>query len=50
LRGIMEELLTELMFIIPDDDQINEVIIDKDFVEGKRESILMRQHEEKKAA
>jgi ATP-dependent Clp protease ATP-binding subunit ClpX len=50
LRGIMEELLTELMFIIPDDDQINEVIIDKDFVEGKRESILMRHHEEKKAA
>jgi ATP-dependent Clp protease ATP-binding subunit ClpX len=49
LRGIMEEMLTELMFAIPDDEKIEQVIIDKDFAEGKREHIIIRTTEKKAA-
>lgn len=49
LRGIIEEMLTELMFMLPDDSTVNEVIIDKAFAEGKREHIALRKGEKKAA-
>lgn len=49
LRGIIEEMLTDLMFMIPDDSTVEEVIIDKAFAEGKREHITLRRGEKKAA-
>ena len=49
LRGIIEEMLTDLMFMLPDDSTVEEVIIDKAFAEGKREHITLRKGEKKAA-
>ena len=42
LRGIMEDLLTDLMFETPSDDSIEKIIITRDVVEGSAEPKLIR--------
>ena len=41
LRAIIENLLLEIMFEVPDNVNATEVIIDKDVVEGKKPPIII---------
>lgn len=44
LRNIMEEILLNLMFMIPSDDSIAKVIITPEVVEGKASAQIVRRH------
>ncbi|MBQ7985621.1 MAG: ATP-dependent Clp protease ATP-binding subunit ClpX, partial [Bacteroidales bacterium] len=35
LRGIMEEVMTDLMYSVPDDKQQNEIVITRDYAEKR---------------
>lgn len=49
LRSILESLLLETMFELPDNKDISEVILDEDVVLGKKKPIIMYTHEETKS-
>jgi ATP-dependent Clp protease ATP-binding subunit ClpX len=38
LRAILEELLQDLMYELPSDENVEKVVITKDFIEGKKEA------------
>ncbi len=42
LRGIIEEILTPLMFETPSDDSITKIVITKDVVSGNAEPVIAR--------
>ena len=42
LRSIMEDLLSDLMFALPDDKGLDRVIVTKEFAEGKALPVLIR--------
>ena len=44
LRNIMEDILLNLMFMIPSDDSIAKVIITPEVVEGKASAQIVRRH------
>ena len=50
LRGIIEELLLELQFELPDREDVAYVRISKEFVETKRKDLLIFEKEKKKLA
>jgi ATP-dependent Clp protease ATP-binding subunit ClpX len=45
LRSIMEKVLTDLMFSMPDDAKLNKVIVTRESVEGTAEPIIERAEE-----
>jgi ATP-dependent Clp protease ATP-binding subunit ClpX len=49
LRGIFENLMTDLMYEIPSQEDVVKVIITKDAVENGAEPILIRREKEKSA-
>ena len=49
LRAIMEEALMELMYEIPGTENVNEVIINGDVINGKAEAVLTNEPATKKA-
>lgn len=49
LRLIMENLMRELMFIVPSDETIKEIIVDKECVTQKKEPAIKRSHSNKTA-
>lgn len=48
LRGILENLLTDLMFTTPSDDSIEKIIINEDVVNGNDEAKIIRCKKSKK--
>ena len=40
LRGVLESVMTDIMFRIPSDETVNRVTITRDVVEGKSEPVL----------
>ena len=40
LRGVLESVMTDIMFRIPSDETVNRVTITRDVVEGKSEPLL----------
>ena len=49
LRSIMESVLTELMFSLPDDQKLEQCIVTRYSVEGKTQPVLIRSGEKKAA-
>jgi ATP-dependent Clp protease ATP-binding subunit ClpX len=49
LRGIMETMLTDIMFALPDDPNVEKVIVNRKFAEGDSDALVII-HSEKKAA
>ena len=50
LRGIMENLLTELMFETPSDNTIDRIVIDADVVNKKTKPLIERNNKKPKKA
>ena len=50
LRNIMEEILLNLMFVVPSDDSISKVIITPDVVEGSGTAKVLRRKQPLKKA
>lgn len=50
LRMIIEGLMRDLMYQVPSDDTIKEIVIDKEAVEGKKEPTVLRNSKNKKIA
>ncbi len=42
LRGIIESLMTDIMFEIPSEDKVKEVIITRQVVDGEAEPTIVR--------
>jgi ATP-dependent Clp protease ATP-binding subunit ClpX len=49
LRSIVEGLLLDTMFDIPTEDDIAEVVVDKDVVEGRKEPVRVHKGKEEAA-
>lgn len=49
LRSIMEMMMTDIMYAIPHEDDLEEVVINQSVVEGKRKPRLIRQKKAKEA-
>src|SRR5690606_4370844 len=50
LRSILESILLDTMFELPGFDGVDEVIIDKDVVEGRKEPVRVYAKKEKEGA
>ena len=50
LRSIMENLTLEIMYEIPDRDDIDEVVINRDVVLGKKKPVFKKTASKKDAA
>ncbi|HTB61990.1 MAG TPA: ATP-dependent Clp protease ATP-binding subunit ClpX [Opitutales bacterium] len=50
LRSIMEHIMLELMFTLPDQSEIEEIIINGAVIEGKKKPILRLRHETTESA
>jgi ATP-dependent Clp protease ATP-binding subunit ClpX len=50
LRSIVEGLLLDTMFDIPTEEDISEVVVDKDVVEGRKEPVRVHKGKEEAAA
>ncbi len=50
LRMIIEGLMRDLMYEVPSDDSIHEIVIDKEIVDGKKEPLVHRNRKSKKIA
>src|SRR5690606_38740114 len=48
LRSIVESILLDTMFDLPDMDDVSEVVVDKDVVDGRKEPIRVVSSEGKK--
>jgi ATP-dependent Clp protease ATP-binding subunit ClpX len=49
LRSIMENILLDTMFDLPSMDGVDEVLIDKDVVEGRKEPVRVHKGKEEAA-
>jgi ATP-dependent Clp protease ATP-binding subunit ClpX len=50
LRSIVEALLLDTMFELPDLENVTEIVIDREVVEGKKEPVRVIAGEEKQEA
>ncbi len=50
LRSILENLLLDTMYDLPDQDDVTEVIVSEDTVKNKKQPLLVREKEKKKPA